>query len=458
MKKFARAAVTTFYNAQKTTLVKPGSSLRFKKHAEEVLHQLLKDLHPNLECRQLLAETDKIILNHISYQTLREFKTHCKKYLEPGEYDDRKWMPEEYAYVLKDSIKPLRLANDYADSTGHANGNGLNDIFDFNASSPNAFSPLSNSSGTIEDRDGDAIRDLYPILGYYTSQDSYILSLPLNDVAIEPNPNTTINLHDTELSMGTPTPLPNTRTMDQDAEAMDNFISPSSWNDTHWDAFVDTEISTPTEDIDMILRNATSVNAQNTAQVRNTTQLSHTPLKWNREWDAFVNTAANETTNSSAPSQHAVQTPNITQLNKTFSNSEHEWDFVDFDSLTRSNAAPNGNANVSAVPMQYNLLRSNVIANANAIGHYYSVGQGISRLPNDFGYPADYSRAGRSFDREGNAACDLNGWTTVDWTTIDLYPPYPHSPHAAYPYYTVDWISPNLNTSHTTYQPLTATF
>ena len=424
MKKFGRAAVTTFYNAQANNTRKAWLKPEIQKLAEELLHQLLKDLHPDLECRQLLGEIDKIILKHITHQTLREFKSRCRRHFDPGEYEGEKWVPEEYAYALKGSMRPLRLADDYADLTGHANGNGLNDVFDYNGfspntSSPNAFSPLSDSSDTV--KDGDAMGDMNPIPGYYTSQDSSFLSLTPNNAAIKPNLNNTANHYDTEFSMGTSTgiaaPLPNTRIMNEKANTTDNFI-PSPWNDAHWDAFVDTEISNPIEDIDTILRNATSLRGQRGVQVPDITQPDNAPLNRNPEWYAFFNTAPNQDMNvagdSSAASQRTVHVPNTTPPNNTSLNSEAHWNFVNYDSLPTSNTAPKEHANVvgasSAVPEQFNL--------SSSIGNY-SVGQGISTFPNDFGNAAGYSPARSSFDLERNAAWDPNDWTSIDWTTID---------------------------------------
>ena len=276
MKQFGKAAITTFYNAQTHNTRKAWLKLEVKGQMERVLRQLLKDLHPNLECRQLLAESNKILLKHIAYQTLREFKARCMKQLEPGEYEDQGWIPEEYVYALEGSIRLLHSADDDTDSTAKDDENGLNDSFDFNA-----FSLFSNFGGIIED--GDAVGDWNLIPGYYTSQDSYSLSLPPIDAAFKPNFNTIAHHYDTEFSMGTSVgirnPLPNTRTMDEDANTMDTFIPPS-WNDTHWDAFIDTETSNPIEDIDTILRNATSLNAQRAVQALDMTQLSNTSLTY----------------------------------------------------------------------------------------------------------------------------------------------------------------------------------
>ena len=173
-------------------------------------------------------------------------------------------MPEEYAYALKGSIRSLRLADDYANSTADAAENGLNDVFDFNAVAPNASSPLSDSSGSV--KDSDAIGDLDPTPEYYASQDAYSLSLPPHDAAIISNLNTTANFHDPNFAIDTPTgitaPLPNTPNLNEEAYTTNNFVSPSSWNDTHWDAFVDTETSNPVEDIDTFPMDATSLNAQ----------------------------------------------------------------------------------------------------------------------------------------------------------------------------------------------------
>ena len=287
MKQFGKAAVTTFYNAQTKNTRKAWLKPEVKGQTERVLRQLLKDLHPNLECRQLLAESDKILLKHIAYQTLREFKARYRKQLEPGEYEDQGWIPPEFAYALEGSIRPLHSAGDYADSTAKDDENGLNDYFDFNA-----FSPFSTLSGNVED--GDAMGDWNPIPGYYTSQDSYSLSLPPLDAAIKPCFNTIVHHYDTEFSIDTSVgignPLPNTLTMDEETKTMDTFI-PSAWNDTHWDAFVDTETSNPIEDIDTILRNATSLNAQRAVQIPDMTQLNNTSLNWNLRWEASISTS-----------------------------------------------------------------------------------------------------------------------------------------------------------------------
>ena len=416
MKRFGKAAITLLYNAQTKSTRQAWCDPEVQWQIEEVLHQLLKDLHPNRACRRLLAEEDMYLLKHITYQTVREFRIESKEHVGLGRCKDQEWVPEEYKDALEGEIRPLCLADEYADENSYANGDGVDDGFDFNAfspntSSPNTSSPLSNSSSPIEA--DDAMGDLDPIPSYYTSQDAYSLSLPPNAATIEPNPNTTVNLHDTEFSMGPPTghtaPLTNNSGTvdDDDVNTMDNFISPSfSWNDTHWDAFVDIEISTPSDDIDMILRNAMSVNVQHTAQATNTTQLHHTFLNRNPECNAFLTTAPNETTavigDSSAASQHPISAPNTTQLPNTSPNWDPEYGIVDINALTRSDTSPNEYASVSAIPEQYYLLSSN--ANAN----YHSVAQNLSTLPNEYGNPADYARAGSSFDREGDAASDFN--------------------------------------------------
>ena len=254
MKRFGKAAITTLYNARTKATRKAWCEPEVQWQKEEVLHRLLKDLHPNRTCRRLLADSDMILLKHITYQMIREFNMCSREHVK---CKDQEWISEEYADALEGEMRPICLADDYADSTGCADGDGLDDVVGFNAFSPNtssrnASSPLSDSSGTIED--GDAMRDLNPIPGYYTSQDFYTLSLLPIAAAIEPNLNTPVNHYDTEFSMATPTPLTNIRTMNEDAIAMDNLISPSSWNDTQWDAFVGTETSNPTQDIDTILR------------------------------------------------------------------------------------------------------------------------------------------------------------------------------------------------------------
>ena len=454
MKKFGRAAITTFYNAQTNNTRKAWFEPEVQGQMVEILHQLLKDLHPDLKCRQLLAETDKIILNHITHQTLREFKSRCRRHLEPGEYENEEWVPEEYAYALKGSIRPLRFDKDYAEVNGQANGDGLNHVFDHNTFSPNASSPLSDSSENV--KDGDAIEDMNPIPSCYASQNSCFPLLTPNDAAIDPNLNTTVNHYDTEFSMGTPNgigaPLFNTRTMNENANTTDNFI-PSPWNDTHWDAFVDTEISNPIEDIDTILRNATSLNGQCGVQVPDTTQLNTAPLNRKPEWYAFANTAPNEYASVAGGSwtafQHAVQVSDTTSLNNTSLNSGARWNFVNYDSLPTSNTAPKEHANVvgasSAVPEQFNLPSST--------GNY-SVGQGINSFPSDFGNAAGYSPARSSFDLERNAAWDPNDWSTIDWTTIDW---------TTIDWTTIDWTtidpsSPSLDAPHAAYQFYNATF
>ena len=455
MKRFGKATITLLYNAQTISTRQAWCKPEVQWQIEEVLHQLLKDLHPNRACRRLLAEEDMYLLKHITYQTVREFRIESKEHVGLGKCKDQEWIPEEYKDALEGEIRPMYLADEHADETGYADGDGVDDRFDFNAfspntSSPNTSSPLSNSGSPIEA--DDAMGDLDPIPSYYTSQDAYSLSPPPNAATIEPNPNMTVNLHDTEFSMGPPTghtaPLTNNSGTvdDNDVNTMDNFISPSfSWNDTHWDAFVDIEISTPTDDIDMILRNATSVNAQHAVQAPDTLQLNHALVNEKPEWNNFLNTTPNETTNASAPSQHPISVPNTTHLPNTSPNWDPEYGIVDINALTRSYTTPKECANVSAVAIQYNLPSSNADAS------YHSMAQDLSTLPNEYGNPADYAHAGSSFDREGNAACDPNdwttdctptNWTTTDRTTTDLYPPDFHTPHATYPSYNVEYTSP----------------
>ena len=305
---------------------------------------------------------------------------------------------------MKGSIRLLHSADDDTDSTAKDDENGLNDSFDLNA-----FSPFSNFGGTIDD--GDAMGDWNLFPGYYTSQDSYSLSLPPVDAAFKPNLNTTVNFHDTGFSIGTSVcigaPLPNTLTMDEDANTMDTFI-PSAWNDTHWDAFVDTE------DIDTILKNATSLNAQRAVQMPDMTQLNNTSLNWNPRWDASVS----------------------------------------FDSFPRSNTILHRNANIagdsSAISKQCNLPSSN----ADTIGNYYSVGQGNSIFLNDFGNTIGGSRTAlstneSSFDLDGNAAWDLTDWTTIDWNTID---------RSATDCTTIDWNSPAPDAPRDGYQDSNTNF
>lgn len=360
--------------------------------------------------------------------------------------------------ALKGQIGSLCLADEYVDETGYADGDGVDNGSDFNVFSPNTFSPnasspLSDFSGTIED--GNAMGDLDSIPGYYTSQDSYNSSLPPNAAVIEPNPDTTVYVHDTEFSMATLTPLTNSRAVDQDAEAIDNFIFPSFWNDIHWDAFVDTETSTPTDDIDIILRNGTSLDAQRLVQIPDTLQLDHTLLNQNAECDTFLTTAPNENTSviggSSTTPQHPISASDTTHLHNTSANWEPEWDLVDTNTLTRSHTTPNEYASVSAVPEHYYLSSSNANANASAIGHYHAIAQDLSTLPNEYGNPADYSRGGNSFDREGNAACDFN-----NWTPINLYPPDLHTPHPTYQAYNVDYTLSYPNISLSTYHSPTS--
>ena len=272
-----------------------------------------------------------ILLKHVTYQTIREFNMCSREHVELGKCKDQEWIPEEYADALEGEIRSMCLADDYADSTGCADRDGLNDVVGFNTFSPNtssrnASSPLSDSSGTIED--GDAMRDLTPIPCYYTSQDSYSLSLSPIATAIEPNLNTPVNHYDTEFSMATPTLLTNIRTMNEDAITMDNIISPSSWNDIQWDAFVGTETSNPTQDIDTFLRNATSLNAQRSVQVPDTTQLKDNSL-----------------------------------------DGSAEGEIINFGSFFQDETAYVVGAS-SAVPEQYNVPGSN----ANTIGSWFSVG------------------------------------------------------------------------------------
>ena len=468
MKRFGKAAITTLYNAQSKTTRKAWCDPEVRWQTQELLHRLLKDLHPNRVCRRLLAESDMVLLKHITYQTQREFRIPNREHLESGECIDEEWIPEVYAEALDGSIRPLHLADDHADLIDEANRAGLNDAFDFNtfssnASSPSAFSPLLDSNSNIEDVE--AVGDLDLTHGHYTSQDTYILPLPPNHAAIEPNLKTTVNHYDTEFlmatSVGNGVPLPNTHIVDEDLITMDNFVSTSSWNDTHWDAFVDTETSAPMEDIDTILKNTLSVHTPPTIQAPDTTQLGNTFPDWNYGWDVFDISAPSENANivgdfSTAPlnAQPAMQVPDINLLNNASLNGESWWDFVDFDSLPGGNTASNEYANASAIPLEQTILSTN--ANANDIGNYYSLGRGISTSPNGSGNAASYLPLGSSFDREGNAAWDPNDWTTIDWTTIDLRLPDLNAPRAGHQDYNVDWSPPDLNPPHTPYHPSTS--
>ena len=476
MKGFGRAAIFVFYNAQTNDTRKDWSKSEVKEQAEEALRKLLTDLHPNPKCRKLLAE-DNIVLKHILYHVMRDFRGKLKsnQYLDV----DENWIPAEYANSLKDWKKP-RLddiaADGHAESTANVDENSLNDFIDFNA-----FPPLSSFSGNIED--GDAMGDLDPIpeyhasqdfrnlslppndaaiesnlntivnlhdiefskgtsggigapfRGYHASQDPYSLSLPPNDAAIESHLNTTVNLHDIEFSKGTSggigAPLPKISKTDEDVNTR---------NDAYWDAFVETENSNPVEDIDTILGNATSLNAQRAVQVPHMTQQKNTSL--NRNPYTFVNFDS-YTRSNTASTQRAVQVPGMTQRNNaslncntdafidfdlhTRSNTaltgqtmqapdmtqrrntslyQNPYTFVNSDLLSRSNTARNENSNVigysSAVPEQ-NYFPS---SNADAIGNC-SVGQRISPFLNDFSNAAgDFralSRNETSFDLE---------WTT----------------------------------------------
>lgn len=479
MKKFARAAITFFYNAQKSNTRKAWLQPEVQKYAEEVLHQLLQDLHPNLECGQLLAETDMIVRKHIIYHTIREYRLRWKKYMEAGEYDDQNWMPEEYVYALEGSIRHLRLADDYADSTADPAENGLNDVFEFNAVSPNASSPLSalsDSSGNIED--GEAIADPNPISGYHASQDAYSLSPPLHNAAIGPTLNTTAALHDPNFAIGTPTgigaQLPNTCNMDEESHTMNNFISPSSWDDTHWDAFVDTETgtSTPVEEIDAILRHATSLDTQSAVHLPGMTPLNNATLNSIPDWDAFINNAPNHNTNvagnSSAVFQSAVQAPPITQLNNTSPNWEAEWNFINSDLfIPKDNSSIIAYPSATPSPSPYNLPLPLPLPSSNATANYYSANQNINTFPNeyDFGNTAGYSSAGaeKSFDAERNATWDSREWTsgestTGDWMTMNYRLPDLDAPCVGYKNYNVDWSTPDFHAPQIGYQIYNATF
>ena len=276
LKRFGKAAITTLYNAQTKNTRKAWYDPEVRWQTELLLHQLLKDLHPNRVCRRLLAESDMILLKHIIYQTQREFKTCQMKCLKTGEYINKGLIPEVYMETLEGSITPLHLDDDHADLIKQAYRDGLNDAFDSNtissnASSASAFSPLLGSSSNIEDIN--VIGDLSLNHKRPTSQDPYVLPLPPNHTTIKPN--ITVNQDDTKCSIGTSVgigvPLPNTHIVDEDLNTMEHFVSPSSWNDTHWDAFVDTETSAPVKDIDTSLKNALSVHTPPAMQAPDTT-------------------------------------------------------------------------------------------------------------------------------------------------------------------------------------------
>ena len=228
--------------------------------------------------------------------------------------------------VLKGEIRPLWLVDEYVDETGYADGDGVDDGSNFDTFSPNTSSPLSNPSSPIEC--GNTMGELNPIPGYYTSEETYTPSLPPNAAAIEPSLDTNVNLYDTEFLMPTLTPLTKIRAVDQDAEAIDNSISPPSWNDIHWDAFVDSGTSIPTDDVNMIFRNATSPDAQRLVQMPDAPQLDHTLLNQKSECDNFFTTASSNSTSvigdSSAGSQHHISAPDPTQLSNTSVNWEPE--------------------------------------------------------------------------------------------------------------------------------------
>ena len=457
LKLFRKAAITTLYNAQTKTTRKAWYDPEVRWQTELSLHQLLKDLHPNRVCRRLLAESDMIVLKHTTYHTQREFKQCQMKHFKKGGCIDEGWIPEEYAEALEGSITPLHLHHDHANLIEQANRDGLNDTFESNtissnASSASAFSPLLGSRSNIEDID--VMGDLNLVHGRHISQDPDVLPLPPNHAAIEPN--TTVNHDETEFSMGTSVgigvPLTNTYIVDEDLDSMEHFVSPSSWNDTHWDAFVDTETSAPVEDIDTSLTNALSVHTPPAMQAPDTTQLGNTFPDWNCGWDVFDTSAPSENANNvggfsaaNLNAQPAMQVPDMDPLNNSSLDRESWWDLVNFNSLPGGNTALNEYTNTSAVPMQYDILSTN--AYANGMGDYYSVERGISGSANGSGNAASYLPIGSSFDREGNAP-----WHPNDWTTIDMRLPDLNGPRAGYQDYNVEWTPPDLNAPRAGYQ------
>ena len=462
MKRFGRAAITTLYNAQTNLTRKAWCEPEVQLQTEEALHQLL-NMHPDRVCRRLLAESDMILLKHITYHAQKEFREHRCEHFESGKYIDGEWIPEVYAEVLEGLIRTLDLADENADSIDHANGDGLNDASDFNTFSPNASSPSPHSphldsNSNIEGVD--AMGDLELIHRHYTSQDSDVSPQSLNHAVIEPNLKTTVNRYDIQFSMGTSVgvgvPLPDTHRVDQNPNTTDSFVSPSSRNDTHWNAFVDTKPSDPVEDIDTILRNATAANTQPTVQAPHTIPLHDTFLDWNHGFDADILEHANIAGDSlAAPlnAQPAMQVPDINPLNNASMDAVSWWGSVDFDSLPGGNTSRNEHANVSAVPMPYYLLSTN--ANANDIGGYYSVGRGIRTSPNGSGNAASYLPLGTLFDREWNVAWGPNIWTAMDWTNMDRRLPDHNAPRAGYQDYNIDLSPADLNHPDNPYQPST---
>ena len=257
-------------------------------------------------------------------------------------------------------------------------------------------------------------------------------------------------------SIGVGVPLPNSHIVDQNPPTMDNFSSPSSRNDTHWYAFVDTEASAPVEDIDTSLRNATAANTQTALQAPHTIALHDTFWDWNHGFDADI-LAPSENANiagdsSAAPlnAQPAMQVPDINPLNNASMDAVSWWGSDDFDSLRGGNTPRNGHANVLAVPMQYYLLSPS--ANANDRSYYYSAGRGgSSASPNVFGDASSYLRIGTFFHRERNVAWDSSIWT-ADWATVDRRLPDPNAPCAGYQDYNTDLSPADFGHPHNTYQ------
>ncbi len=239
MKRFGKAAVSIFYNAQTNSTRKAWYKLEVQRWTKKALSQLLKNLHPNPECRQLLAESDEIILKHIIHHVLREFKACYKKRSEPKDYDDihpalipnslKDWMKQLDSAGLRTKLDDI-AADDPADLTANTDENSPNDHFN---SHGDVFLADSTFSGNIED--GIAMGDSSLIPGYNSSQDPGSPSLPRNDV------------QETEFLIGTPvsigTPLPNIRLLNEDANTS------SFQNDAHYDTIVDTENSNPMEDM-----------------------------------------------------------------------------------------------------------------------------------------------------------------------------------------------------------------
>ena len=283
MKKFGKATVITIYNAQTKNTRKAWKKPEVQGWLQKSLYRLLKDLHPDPECRELLAETDKYVLKHIVCHVLQEFRSvYYKKYSASKNHQD---LPEmnisgEYEHSLKDWMACLASADletkvdiiatdDQIDLTTNANENGHNESFHPNAEAiaanpnsyyidltinadesdfnhvldPNTRAVVANPSLCSKIEDGNAKGGLNLMPAYHAFKNSCSSSLPPNNAAIESNPITTAIPHDIRL------PICPSGAQLSDSRKMHADASTSSFRDSApWIAINDTENSNAVED------------------------------------------------------------------------------------------------------------------------------------------------------------------------------------------------------------------